>query len=156
MTNDDLLILFCFFFAACLCPLFINNGQKPEKYQNKPSKEPKKKTNFIQVVCRVTELISVHDGDTFRVKVDNAILMGFFPEGFSVRPEGINTAEVGGKRETGFFAKRRQQREFKKGLKILKEACVYAQRIDWLVSCDDSQESFHKRLKIELDKLENE
>lgn len=46
--------------------------------------------------------------------------------------------------------------EFKKGLKVLKEASVYAQRIDWLVSCDDSQESFHKRLKIELDKLENE
>jgi len=43
--------------------------------------------------------------------------------------------------------------EFKKGLDILRKAQVYAQRIDWLVSCDDSEESFHRRLKEDLDKL---
>ena len=44
-------------------------------------------------------------------------------------------------------------KEFKKGLAILKKAYVYAQRIDWLLSGDDAEESFHKRLKEELDNL---
>ena len=44
--------------------------------------------------------------------------------------------------------------EFKKALKALRVAAVYAQRIDWLVSCDDGEDSFHRRLKKELDALE--
>lgn len=40
--------------------------------------------------------------------------------------------------------------EFKKGLLVLRQAFVYAQRIDWLVSGDDGEEQFHKRLKDEL------
>jgi hypothetical protein len=43
--------------------------------------------------------------------------------------------------------------EFKKGLDILRKAHVYAQRIDWLISGDDGEESFHRRLKEDLDKL---
>jgi hypothetical protein len=43
--------------------------------------------------------------------------------------------------------------EFKKGVDILRKAYVYAQRIDWLVSGDDGEESFHRRLKEELDEL---
>ena len=43
--------------------------------------------------------------------------------------------------------------EFQKGLAILRQAYVYAQRIDWLVSGDDGEDSFHRRLKNELDKL---
>ena len=43
--------------------------------------------------------------------------------------------------------------EFKKGVEILRKAQIYAQRIDWLISGDDGEESFHKRLKEELDKL---
>lgn len=46
--------------------------------------------------------------------------------------------------------------EFEKAVKILKEAAVYAQRIDWLVSGDDGEETFHKRLKNDLEKLKNE
>ena len=46
-------------------------------------------------------------------------------------------------------------KEFKKGLAILKKAYIYAQRIDWLLSGDDGEESFHKRLKEELDNLKN-
>lgn len=38
-------------------------------------------------------------------------------------------------------------REFKKGLNILRKAVVYAQRIDWLLSGDDGEDSFHERLK---------
>lgn len=40
--------------------------------------------------------------------------------------------------------------EFKKGLELLKKAYVYAQRIDWLVSADDSEATFHERLKSDL------
>lgn len=43
--------------------------------------------------------------------------------------------------------------EFRKGIEILKQAEVYAQRIDWLLSGDDGEESFHERLKEDLDKL---
>jgi len=45
--------------------------------------------------------------------------------------------------------------EFKKGLYLLRQAHVYAQRIDWLVSCDDGEDSFHKRLKHDLEKISN-
>ena len=44
-------------------------------------------------------------------------------------------------------------KEFKKGLSILRKAYVYAQRIDWLMSGDDGEESFHKRLKEDLEEL---
>lgn len=43
--------------------------------------------------------------------------------------------------------------EFKKGLILLRQAYVYAQRIDWLVSGDDGEDSFHSRLKNDLEKL---
>ena len=46
-------------------------------------------------------------------------------------------------------------KEFKKGLSILRRADIYVQRIDWLLSDDDGEESFHKRLKEELDNLKN-
>ena len=46
-------------------------------------------------------------------------------------------------------------KEFKKGLAILKKAYVYAQRIDWLLSADDGEESFHRKLKEDLDNLKN-
>ena len=46
--------------------------------------------------------------------------------------------------------------EFRRGIAVLKRAIVYAQRIDWLLSGDDGEESFHKRLKEELEKLEKE
>lgn len=44
-------------------------------------------------------------------------------------------------------------KEFRKGIKALKKAYVYAQRIDWLISGDDGEETFHKRLKEELREL---
>lgn len=46
--------------------------------------------------------------------------------------------------------------EFKKGLKYLRLAQVYAQRIDWLVSCDDGEEGFHRRLKKDLTELKQD
>jgi len=44
-------------------------------------------------------------------------------------------------------------REFDKAVELLKQAHVYVQRIDWLVSGDDGEDSFHSRLKSELAKL---
>jgi len=44
-------------------------------------------------------------------------------------------------------------KEFKKAVKILKQAEVYAQRIDWLLSGDDGNETFIERLNEELNKL---
>ncbi len=43
--------------------------------------------------------------------------------------------------------------KFKEGLAILKQAEVYAQRIDWLLSGDDGNETFLERLKEDLDGL---
>ena len=40
--------------------------------------------------------------------------------------------------------------EFRKGFNILQKAYVYAQRIDWLMSGDDDEDTFHKRLKHDL------
>jgi hypothetical protein len=45
--------------------------------------------------------------------------------------------------------------KFKEGLKILRQAEVYAQRIDWLVSGDDGEGSFLKRLESDLKEVEN-
>ena len=46
--------------------------------------------------------------------------------------------------------------EFKQGLRYLKMAKIYAQRIDWLVSGDDGDESFRRRLFEDLSKLNRE
>ena len=43
--------------------------------------------------------------------------------------------------------------KFKEGVDALRKAHIYAQRIDWLISGDDGEETFHERLKEELDKL---
>ena len=46
--------------------------------------------------------------------------------------------------------------EFKKAIKLLREAAIYAQRIDWLLSGDDGEETFHSRLQEELKEIYNE
>lgn len=43
--------------------------------------------------------------------------------------------------------------EFEDAITFLKLAQVYVQRIDWLLSGDDGEETFHKRLKADLVKL---
>jgi Rad3-related DNA helicase len=43
--------------------------------------------------------------------------------------------------------------EFEKAVKVLKLAYVYAQRIDWLLSDDDGEDSFHERLQAQLKEL---
>lgn len=43
--------------------------------------------------------------------------------------------------------------EFKKAVNYLRIAQIYAHRVDWLLSSDDSDESFIKRLKKDIEKL---
>lgn len=43
--------------------------------------------------------------------------------------------------------------KFKEAVKILRQAEVYAQRVDFLLSNDDGEESFLKRLEEDLKKL---
>lgn len=43
--------------------------------------------------------------------------------------------------------------EFRNGIDAIKKAQIYAQRIDWLLSRDDGEESFHERLAEDLSKL---
>lgn len=46
--------------------------------------------------------------------------------------------------------------KFKEGLEILRQAEVYAHRIDFLISGDDGEDTFLKRLKQDLKKLESD
>jgi len=43
--------------------------------------------------------------------------------------------------------------EFKKGAEIIEKAQIYMQRIDWLLSGDDGEDSFLRRLDEELKTL---
>lgn len=44
--------------------------------------------------------------------------------------------------------------EFKNAVKHLRVADVYSQRVDWLLSGDDGEETFIERLKSDLAKIE--
>jgi hypothetical protein len=45
---------------------------------------------------------------------------------------------------------------FQDAVIYLRKAAAYAQRIDWLVSGDDSEKSFNQRLVEELNKIDND
>jgi len=45
---------------------------------------------------------------------------------------------------------------FKEAVKRLKEATVYAQRIDWYLSGDDGEETLIKKLKEDLEQVKRE
>ena len=44
--------------------------------------------------------------------------------------------------------------EFMVGLDHLRLAALYLHRIDWLLECDDGEDTFHKRLAEDLKRLE--
>lgn len=46
--------------------------------------------------------------------------------------------------------------EFRKAVEYLRRAYVYAHRIDWLLSGDDGEETFHERLRQDLEALKRE
>ena len=45
------------------------------------------------------------------------------------------------------------KQEFRNAIDILELAYLYTQRIDYLLAADDGEETFHKRLKKELEAL---
>ncbi|RTK96130.1 MAG: hypothetical protein EKK64_04835 [Neisseriaceae bacterium] len=57
------------------------------------------------------------------------------------------------KKKEEFFYSEETRDEFIKAISTLKTAAVYAERIDYLLAEDDSEETFHKRLKEQLDAL---
>ncbi len=59
--------------------------------------------------------------------------------------------EYNDKRGNGFSEDTMQ--EFKLAVWYLKQALVYTQRIDWLLSGDDGEETFHERLASDLERL---
>jgi hypothetical protein len=46
--------------------------------------------------------------------------------------------------------------KFKEGLRIIRLAEIYAHRIDWLISGDDGEETFLKRLEGDINRLEED
>lgn len=44
-------------------------------------------------------------------------------------------------------------KEFRRGIEYLKKAEIYAQRIDRLLEGDDGEDTFHERLKEDLDDI---
>lgn len=56
---------------------------------------------------------------------------------------------VNGKEDDVCFSKR-TIKEFKRATHALNVAYVYAQRVDWLLSGDDGEETFHESLKQDL------
>lgn len=46
--------------------------------------------------------------------------------------------------------------KFKEGIKIIRLAEIYAHRIDWLISGDDGEETFLKRLEGDINRLEED
>lgn len=65
-----------------------------------------------------------------------------------------DASEYEKERWCGYYYPPEVIKEFKKGLKILRQAYIYAHRIDYLLSGDDGEESFLRRLKKELSDLE--
>lgn len=69
--------------------------------------------------------------------------------------EIINTNDSQEKDDFGYEIGRHYKKEtideFKNGLAILRMASIYAHRIDWLLSGDDGEDNFLKRLKEELE-----
>ena len=54
----------------------------------------------------------------------------------------------------GGFSEKTEER-LKEAVKTLRKASVYAHRVEWLLSDDDNEESFHRQLEDELKELEN-
>ena len=53
----------------------------------------------------------------------------------------------------GCFSENTKER-FREAISTLRKASVYAHRIEWLLSGDDDEKYFHKRLEEELEKEE--
>ena len=87
------------------------------------------------------------------------LAIGFIPVAFTHQRHDGDKTQVSDKKQLEWYKyeynyPKEVIDEFKKGVELLKKAQVYAQRIDWLLSGDDGEESFLQRLKDDLNKLE--
>lgn len=64
-----------------------------------------------------------------------------------IRPEWCSADDWNGQKWTD-----KTIAEFRKAIKLLYKAQVYAHRIDWLLAGDDGEDTFHERLKEDLEK----
>lgn len=81
--------------------------------------------HITTVADKIEELIATNDSDELNEWGD--------PVGHHFTPETIE--------------------KFKKAACLLRQAFVYAHRIDYLISGDDSEKSFHERLEEDLHEL---
>lgn len=58
-----------------------------------------------------------------------------------------------GSADNGYNFKPKTINEFQKALHILNQAYVYVHRIDWLISDDDGEGTFHRRLAEDLSRI---
>lgn len=70
-----------------------------------------------------------------------------------IRDNGSDEKDQWGYNKHSTFDKKTIDK-FVEGLLIMRMAQVYAQRIDWLVSGDDGEDSFHNRLKKDIQDLQ--
>ena len=102
-----------------------------------------KQYNIIMIADEIEQKIERSGRPKTREEIKDESWSGRDPEWYKKYPEDLNHYKYPDD----------VIEEFKKGLDILRKAHVYAQRIDWLISGDDGEESFHRRLKEDLDKL---
>lgn len=105
--------------------------------------------HFIELGYRVQERVEQDGG--WRTKIKDPVT-GDLVEVWTYIDEHYAPDENG---EIPYFPDYTEEtlREFRNGIAILKRASIYARRIDWLLSGDDGEDTFHKRLKTELLKL---
>lgn len=105
--------------------------------------------HFIELGYRVQERVEQDGG--WRTKIKNPVT-GDLVEAWTYIDEHYAPDENG---DIPYFPDYTEEtlREFRNGIAILKRASIYARRIDWLLSGDDGEDTFHKRLKTELLKL---
>lgn len=105
--------------------------------------------HFIELGYRVQERVEQDGG--WRTKIKDPVT-GDLVEVWTYIDEHYAPDENG---DIPYFPDYTEEtlQEFRRGIAILKRASIYARRIDWLLSGDDGEDTFHKRLKTELLKL---
>lgn len=72
-------------------------------------------------------------------------------EQFVITNDSTETNQYGDRVGAGYS--KETIKEFKQAIFYLNMAQIYAQRIDWLVSGDDGEKTFHNRLQDDINKF---
>ena len=101
-----------------------------------------------QIANDIEEEINGHELDGYEVQ---DYIREYFLEGNEAEYVRKNKHTIPAK----FYYSKETVAEFRKAVRLLRKAYVYAQRIDWLLSGDDGEDNFHNRLKDDLEELKN-